>query len=67
MAKLLAREDVVKKLRAMQGDRPQYKLAEELGIKQNFLGEIFRGTRNPGDAVLEQLGLEKVVMYREVK
>lgn len=65
MAKTLTREDVIKLMRKKQGQRTDAEFARELGISAPYLFEIFRGTRDPGDKVLEALGLQKETVYRK--
>lgn len=42
------------------------KAAQEIGISAAYLGDLLRGRREPGDKVLQYLGLKKVV-YRTVR
>lgn len=35
------------------------------GMSTSYVHEVLRGTRDPGPAVLEALGLERVVGYRQ--
>ncbi len=60
---MLNRDQVLKLLRKRLGKRYQSELAEELGISKVYLGDILKGKRDPGDAVLSKLGLERIVMY----
>jgi transcriptional regulator with XRE-family HTH domain len=64
--KRLTQSQMLELLKKRKGDRPASKLAEELGISASYLCEIFKGTREPGPAVLGKIGLERVVLYREV-
>lgn len=41
--------------------------AEEAGISRSLVTEVMQGTREPGEAILNALGLEKVVNYRRKK
>lgn len=37
----------------------QRKLAEVIGVSPVYLGDVIRGRRDPGPAILEWLGLER--------
>lgn len=41
------------------------KAASKLGISLSYLGELLRGTRQPGPKVLSALGLRKETIYKE--
>ena len=41
----------------------QRELAQVLAISPQFLSDILRGNRQPGDAVLNYLGLERRITY----
>jgi predicted transcriptional regulator len=58
--KRYSRDEVIELLKKRQSDRTQKELAEELGISQQFLCDMYAGVRDPGVKVLESLG-----MYRE--
>jgi transcriptional regulator with XRE-family HTH domain len=51
--------DVVDLLRKRQGSRTAKELADEIGISQPYLSDIFALRRLPGKTVLEFLGIEK--------
>lgn len=60
-------EQVRKKLWLAIGKPPRYdqlSLARKLGISAQYLNDILHGRREPGESVLEYLGLEKIVIYR---
>jgi transcriptional regulator with XRE-family HTH domain len=60
MAKtILKRDDVVALLQKRQGDRTQIQFCAEVGCSQSYLSEIYRGTRDPGQLILQWLGLEE--------
>jgi transcriptional regulator with XRE-family HTH domain len=42
----------------------QKALAERLGISESYLADVLGGRKDPGEAILEPLGLERVVTYR---
>ena len=43
----------------------QKALAQEWGISEQYLSDILKGRREPGNKVLKQLGLRKMVIYTE--
>jgi hypothetical protein len=60
-------DQVRKKLWLAIGPPPrhtQLSLARKLGISAQFLHDILHSRRDPCEAALEYLGLEKVVIYR---
>lgn len=61
--KQMSRDDVVKLMRKVQGDRTQRDFAVELGISQQYLCDIYKGAKDPGDTVLTALGLVRHVIY----
>lgn len=61
--KKLTRDELLEMLLEKQGDRPAYKLADELGISPAYLSDIMRGKSEPGPSILEALGLEKETVY----
>ena len=44
----------------------QKALAQEWGISEQYLSDILKGRREPGNKVLGQLGLVKMLVYREI-
>lgn len=42
----------------------QAKLAEKIGVSPPFISAIMSGDKDPSGAVLDFLGLERVVLYR---
>ena len=66
MATMITRDQLVKLLQKRQGGRAQRELAEELGISPAYLSDIYLGKRDPGESVLEKLGLEKQTVYVKV-
>lgn len=43
----------------------QKQLAAEFGVSTPYLHDVLHGRRLPADAVLDALGLERVVTYRK--
>lgn len=57
-------DDVREKLRkAVDGNASAW--ARPLGISQAYVSDVLAGRREPGDKILQALGLEKVVTYRK--
>ena len=50
-------------LRARLGTRTHDVLAAEMGVTQGYLSKVLAGDCNPGEKLLRQLGLRKVVRY----
>ena len=63
--KLLRREQMIALMRQKQGDLTGTEFAKKLGISGSFLTEIYKGRRDPGEAILSQLGLSKRVLYEK--
>jgi len=41
----------------------QTQAAAQWEISKQYLGELLKGTREPGEAILNTLGLKKIVLY----
>lgn len=64
--KHLTLEDVLDILRAgIKTHGTQANYADFLGITQGYINDMLKRKRDPGPKVLDALGLEKVVVYRE--
>jgi len=63
----LTKVQVIERLKKSQGARTQSEFADELNIGQSYLSEVMSGRRDPGDAILNHLGLQKAVLYKAVK
>lgn len=55
--------DVRDLLRERLAGRTHDALAAELGVTQGYLSKVLAGDCNPGEKLLRQLGLRKVVRY----
>ena len=56
----LTESEVIQMLRDRQGaGRTQADFAQEIGISQAYLCDLYAGRRAPGPAILQFLGLEK--------
>lgn len=63
MAKDLTADEVREKLRtAINGNASEWGRAA--GISPAYVSDVLGGKREPGDKILQALGLEKVVTYR---
>ena len=62
--KTLNQDQVIQLLRKRQGDRTAKELAEELGISEQYLSDVFQKRRDIGPALCEGLGLEREVTFR---
>ena len=58
MKKGYTKEDVIKKLKTLQGASTQREFAAKMGITQQYLNDVLLGNRAPGKKILEYLGLE---------
>jgi hypothetical protein len=61
----LTPKDVVALLCAHRGGKTLKQFAEEVGCSFQFMAAVLRGKRNPGDAMLDYLKLDKVVVYQK--
>ena len=59
-------DEVREILRQKLGDGTQVDLARTLGISPAYLSDILSGARDPGDRVLDALGLRRAVEYQPV-
>lgn len=41
--------------------------AEQAQVTGAYVNDVLKGKRDPGDAILKTLGLERVVVYRKVR
>lgn len=58
MKKGYSKEDVVRELKALQGDRTQREFAAAIKVSQPYLGDVLLGNRWPGKKILDYLDLE---------
>lgn len=54
--------DLLRERLAVAGSQKQ--LAADIGVSTPYLHDVLHGRRVPADAVLDALGLERVVTYR---
>ena len=57
-------KQLIRELRARQGQRSLRRFARELGISAAYLSDIYLGRSEPGPKVLEPLGLRKRIERR---
>lgn len=50
--------------RMAKQDGSQKALAGALGVSESYLSDVILGRREPGDKLLDAMGLERVVTYR---
>jgi hypothetical protein len=61
-------QDVIERLRsAVQTEGSQAAFAEKHIISLQYVNDVLRGRREPGPIILNALGLERIVTYREKK
>ena len=58
-------DEVVNILRKRQGERTQREFAAELGITQQYLCDLYARHRDPGDTVIDKLGMTRRTVYEE--
>lgn len=60
------KEDVIQKLREDQGKLPLRKYAQVVGCSTTSIAQVYNGTREPSEKILDHLNLEReiVVVYR---
>jgi len=62
----LTETEVIDRLRTLLDDKTnQTSLAMMIGVTPQFITSVLRGRRPPSQKVLNLLGLERVVLYRE--
>lgn len=67
MAKIYPLREVIRDLQQLVDVMSTQKaLAQAIGVSGQYLSDVLRGKREPGEAVLRFLGYEKIVGYRYV-
>lgn len=64
---ILTLRDVLRRLHAVIGDGTQKAAAEKLGVSQQYLSDVLNEAREPGPLILSGLGIERVVIYRDMR
>lgn len=66
MVKELTRQDVIILIEELvQEEGSQAAAAKRIGITPSYVGDVLRGTREPGPAILSFFGIEKETVYRK--
>lgn len=63
---MLNEQELIAKLRDVvtrTGSQKDY--AQQHGLSEQYLSDVLRGRREPGQKILDALGVERVVGYRE--
>lgn len=62
----MTEDDLLNRLIGMVGEfGTQEQLAAHLGITPQYLCDVLKRRRAPGDSILTALGLERVTLYRK--
>lgn len=59
--------DPLKILEKRRAGRTLAELARELEVSPAYLSDVLNGNREPGPKILDALGIERVVSYRQRK
>jgi transcriptional regulator with XRE-family HTH domain len=63
---MLSEQDILGRLRAaVRAAGSQQAFAEQHHISAQYLSDVLRGRREAGVKILDALGIEKVITYRE--
>lgn len=63
---MLSEDDIRERLRAaIAAAGSQQAFARQCGISAQYINDVVRGRREPGHKILDALGLERIVTYRE--
>lgn len=60
---MLTRDEFVALLRETQNGKNAKQFAASLGISEQYLSDIYRHRRDPGEGIAKKLHFEKRVMY----
>lgn len=63
----MSEQGLIDFLKCMCSGSGQKAAAKRLGISPQYLNDIIRKRREPGDKVLKALKLKKVISYRQVR
>ncbi len=65
---MLTEDDVRERLRAaIDAAGSQQEFARRMGISAQYINDVVRGRREPGQKILDALGIERVVSYRDIR
>lgn len=63
---MLTGQEMIDRLRvAVNREGSQKNFAERHDISEQYLSDVLRGRREPGQKILDAIGVERVVVYRE--
>lgn len=63
---MLTAHDVITRLRdAIAREGSQKAFAQAHHISEQYLSDVLRGRREPGQKILDALGVERIIRYRE--
>ena len=63
---MLTEHELIERLRdAVNRAGSQKDFAQRHGLSEQYLSDVLRSRREPGQKILDALGLERVVRYRE--
>lgn len=57
--------DPVERLRQIVDAASQVEVAKQFGVAPSYISDVLRGQKEPGPALLDGMGLEKHIIYRE--
>ena len=63
----MGRDDLLTYLRSLIGNGSQLSFAEAIGVSPQYLSEVLNGRRDPGNSILEAIGVERIVTYRFIR
>lgn len=58
--------DPLEILRALCAKSNQKQVAAELGVSQSYLSDVLLGRKEPGESILQPLGLRRVIRYERI-
>lgn len=65
MVHVMDKNEMIKYLRAMQGDMTQKAFSSTIGCSTAYLSDIYSGKREPGPKVLKFVGFRKQITYKK--
>ena len=63
----MGRDDLLTYLRSLIGNGSQLSFAEAIGVSPQYLSDVLNGRRDPGNSILEAIGVERIVTYRFIR
>lgn len=65
-AKQFTIDQVLDLMKRRQGERTQREFAEELGVSQQYLCDVYLRKREPGESILKGLGMTRRTVFESV-